>query len=521
MPAIITDQFRILNAETFTKSFVGIGSTTNTYYTFLAHPNPTNTTIENYGQNTWSTDPPEPRDSFLQENLYHDTMLFLKKINDSDVARIVPRYNWESGVVYDMYRNNYDIINPAPQTDSKTLYESKYFIVNSEYKVYICLNNGANPEFPKGRKTLFEPNFVDVNPQLAGDGSDGYLWKYLFSIAPSDIVKYTTENYIPVPKTWGDASTDAVKNNAVNGKIESAVVKNRGSGYNISGVGPTGTVSNIPIRGDGSGGFVSVTINGGEVDTIQVTSGGTGYTRAFISFEVGSEGTPDLTSGTGAQFEIIIPPKGGHGSDIYRELGSYKIMIYSKFDSASDFIIGNNFSRVGIIKNPTVYASDTAQINTSTATTLGALKLKPSGIGNTSDTIYPLNAVITQNVGVGSTAVGYVASWDSNTGVLRYYQPVGFSTLSAYGSKLVNFVGSATTINCSTVDGNSLIVDTSFSGNTLQIGGRVIDLGQTFNSGISNPEVRKYSGDIIYIDNRAPITRSSSQKEEVKIVVEF
>ena len=39
--------------------------------------------------------------------------------------------------------------------------------------------------------------------------------------------------------------------------------------------------------------------------------------------------------------------------------------------------------------------------------------------------------------------------------------------------------------------------------------------------GVSDPEIKKYSGEIIYIDNRAPITRTASQKEEVKIVIEF
>ena len=37
MPAVITDQFRISNAETFVQSFVGVGTTANYYYTFLAH----------------------------------------------------------------------------------------------------------------------------------------------------------------------------------------------------------------------------------------------------------------------------------------------------------------------------------------------------------------------------------------------------------------------------------------------------------------------------------------------------
>ena len=39
MPAIISEQFRILNAETFVKSFVGVGSTVNKYYAFLGLPN--------------------------------------------------------------------------------------------------------------------------------------------------------------------------------------------------------------------------------------------------------------------------------------------------------------------------------------------------------------------------------------------------------------------------------------------------------------------------------------------------
>ena len=53
MPAIITDQFRILNAETFSQSFTGIGTTTNYYYTFLGHPQPTVTGITDYGDPLW------------------------------------------------------------------------------------------------------------------------------------------------------------------------------------------------------------------------------------------------------------------------------------------------------------------------------------------------------------------------------------------------------------------------------------------------------------------------------------
>ena len=63
--------------------------------------------------------------------------------------------------------------------------------------------------------------------------------------------------------------------------------------------------------------------------------------------------------------------------------------------------------------------------------------------------------------------------------------------------------------------------DTFDNANSINSGSSIIELGQTFNDGIAPPDFNRHSGEVIYIDNRAPITRSSSQKEEVKIVVEF
>ena len=201
-------------------------------------------------------------------------------------------------------------------------------------------------------------------------------------------------------------------------------------------------------------------------------------------------------------------------------------MVYSKFDNnvddAPDYIVGNDFSRVGIVKNP-LQLSGTGLLNNTTATNLSALKLKSASGGPAlSDINYPANALITQTVGVGSTAVGYVASWDPLTGVLKYYQPVGFSTLSQYSYKKLDFVSIGNTINCSLASGGTAIVDTDFNGDSVVIAtGKNQSLGQTFVNGKANPDVKKYSGDIIYVDNRAPITRTDSQKEEVKIVIEF
>ncbi len=527
MPAIITDQFRILNAETFVESFVGVGSTgNNNFYTFLAHPNPEYTDVVNYGKTNWNTDIPDPRDSFQQESLYWDSMLFLKKVQENDVTRVIPRIDWQSGTTYDMYKNTYDGDYMSPVSSSTTLYGSNYYVMNSEYRVYLCINNGANPN-STGEKSIYEPKFVDDAPRAAG--TDGYVWKYLYTISPADVVKFATSKYLPLPKKWGDSSTLSVKNAAVSGEIQTIIIKNYGSGYEINS-NSTNTISNVPIEGDGSGGKATVKIVGGAISEVEVTQGGTGYTWARLRFEKGVKGgspgsVDNITDGTNAEFEVIIPPPGGHGADIYKELGGYRVMIYSKYennvDDVPDYITDNDFSRVGIVRNPKRYGG-TELLNSTTATALHALKLTGTGVTAAN---FANNAQITQTVSVGNTAIGLVASWNQNTSVLRYYQPVGFSTLSVSSYQKLAFVSSST----QTISGGthpslgtlSLTPDTAFSDSAITVGGKNVNLGQTFTAGVAPPDVEKYSGEIVYIDNRAAITRSSSQKEEVKIVVEF
>ena len=540
MPAIITDQYRILNAETFIDSFVGIGTTgKNNYYTFLGHPDPTNLTDAiGYGDASWGTEPPNPVDNFDQENRYHDSMLFLKKITSSDVRRVIPRINWQSGTVYEMYRNNYSATNRTPQTSNSSLYGSNYYIVTSEFKVYLCINNGSSPTNPNGTTSKVEPTHTSTTvPEQ--DTTDDYQWKYLYTISPSDIVKFVTSSYIPLPEKWGDATNATIKDAAVDGKLESIIIKRAGTAE-INGDTDGEKTVTVPIIGDGSDGKAIVTVSQGVVTKIKLAdTNSKNYTYATVRFDSGSPlDSKTLTVGENEnepQFEVIIPPKGGHGADIYRELGGFRVMVYSKFDNnindKADYIVGNDFSRVGIIKDPLEFGG-TSALNKRTATSLGALKLKvPSSSGTAiTNVVYPKNTKITQysndtTIGVG-TAIGYVASWDSNTGVLRYYQPVGFSTQSVYGYELRNFVGVATAITGAThiVPGqtvDNLEVDTTFSAESITIGQRSESLGHAFVNGVANPEIKKFSGEIIYIDNRAPVTRTASQKEEVKIVIEF
>jgi len=136
-------------------------------------------------------------------------------------------------------------------------------------------------------------------------------------------------------------------------------------------------------------------------------------------------------------------------------------------------------------------------------------------------------------VATGTTAVGRVVNYDSNTGVLKYWQDrtvAGFNTVGtaqttpSYGFDLTEFTSSPSTGGSLTIipsSGSNLTIDSAFTGISTVINNRTYYLGQSFTNGISSPEVRKHSGNIIYVDNRPSITRSSNQKEDIKVILQF
>ena len=517
MSAIITDQLRILNAKNFVAAAT---SSANSYYAFVGLPNATN-----YSSN-WDINPPAPKDNFDQENDHWDTAIALKKINSSDVKQVIRKITWTSGTTYDMYRHDISRTNLSKPSGVTSLYSSNFYVVNSDYKVYICLYNGIDPENPEGKPSLDEPTFTDLEPRSAGNSGDGYIWKYLYTIKPSDIVKFDSINFMPVPRDWETNSTDsAVRNNAsTSGQLKIVTIVNRGVGLGTANK----TYTRVPIRGDGFNAEATVIINNdSKVESITISNGGSGYTYGTVDLVAGN--VP--TGTTAPTFDVIIPPKGGHGANIYRELGAFNVLIYSRIENDSqnpDFITGNQIARVGIIENPEAYGS-TSLLNLDKASAVYALKL--TGVGYSSAT-FTADSRITQTVGVGSTAVGRVISYDQNTGVLKYWQDrtlVGFNTdgtqnsLPTYGFKLNRFTSLPASGGSLTIQGGStnLSIDTGFSGISTTINSRTYYLGQDFTSGVANPEVKKYSGNTIYVDNRPSITRSTNQKEDIKVILQF
>ena len=517
MAAIITDQLRILNTKDFVASFA---ATTNSYYTWIGLPNATQVDSD------WNTTPPNPRDSFNQENEYWDSMIALKKIGTSDIKQVVKKNKWASGITYDMYRNDINANNPSKPSNAISLYDANYFVMNDDFRVYICLQNGTDPDNPDGRASLDEPTFTDLEPRAAGTSGDGYIWKYLYTIRPGNIVKFDSTDFMPVPNDWATNATDAaVRDNAsTSGQLKIVTITNRGVGLGTANQ----TYTKIPIKGDGTGAQATVVINSAsKVESVTISKGGAGY--SFGTLDVIAGGIP--AGSTAPVFNVIIPPEGGHGADIYRELGAKNALVYSRLENDTanpDFITGNDFARVGIVQNPKSYGSD-SNLEIDKASAVYALKLTGAGA---STATFTADDFVTQTVGLGSTAVGRVISYDQTTQVLKYWQDrntAGFNTNGTqntspeYGFQLDRFTSNLVSGGSLDILGGSatLAIHSSFTGVSTVINSKTYYLGQSFTAGVANPEVKKYSGDIIYVDNRPSITRSTNQKEDIKVILQF
>jgi len=510
MAALVTDQFRILNANNFIDT---IKDSSNSYYVFLGLSNPSENV--GFGRTTdWNTNTPSPVDNFNNNSHLLDTAIFGKKITELNVRRLIRRIDWTQGTRYEMYRHDYSLTSPSPITQSSRLYDANYYVMNSNYNVYICIDNGSSGINTNGNASQDEPTFTDLEPSRAGESGDGYIWKYLFTVPPSDIVKFDSTDYISVPNNWAtstDAQIEAVRENGDsvlnNNQIKKIYIDKRGSGYSNNVTG-----REVDILGDGTGGKVVIdTDSSGRITSAQVSSGGKNYSYGMV--DLGSINS-NVSVGNFAKLIPIIPPSSGHGHDIYKELGTDKLLIYARFDdSTKDFPTDSKFSQIGILKNP-VSSGSTAIFSENQFSSLNAIKFSSTS-GNIS-----IGDKISQDV-TGGKAYGYVASYDSETQVLKYYQDrsLYFNQTTFDQTDHLGITTSANNVTSGSFSGSVAI---AFTGSTLNpTGNKIISLGTEFTSGLASPEINKGSGEVIYIDNRPLIARNSRQKEDVKIILEF
>ena len=510
--ALLTDQFRIFTAKRFIKSLEGAdatqsdlqaGSNRDRLYVFIGRPQ------------EWDNEnaPPTPVDSFQEFSDTFSDMISLKRVLANDTIQVVRRLDWTPpeqttgglGYVYDMYRHDYSSTKTASSGATK-LYDADFYVVNSQYQVYKCIYNGTSPSDPNGKPSTVEPTGTSTSIITT---SDGYRWKYLYTIPVGQVLKFFSNDYMPV------LSDVAVTGDAVGGEIDTVVIQASGTGYN------NGTYENVPIKGDGVGGRVSLVVDGGKVVSATVTSGGSGYTFGKIIIdEVNGIGAG---TGTGAAIDVIIPPELGHGSDPTKELGGYRVMINTKFtydEGSGDFPTDNDYRRIGLVINPNQYGT-TELTSAITLSATRAVIFSPTFTGT-----FSTDEIITQSRTVGGqqvTARGRVISWNTTTKVLKYYQNRIDGVFPEITGNLTEFEGGNPVTGATS--GTSADPDINFpvvSGiSTRVINNTEYDLGMSFTNGYAKPEIDPNSGEIIYIDNRGAISRAGDQIEDIKIVIEF
>ena len=486
MPAIITNKFRIHNQEQFVESFTE--SSANVYYLGIGRPQAfaTSTRGDSRTDNEGSdTAPLTPVDSIGEEFYTFDDMLAAKKVTSSDVSICIPRRNWTTGTVYDYYRHDYgnrvtgSTTTQAANSGATNLYDATFYVMSSTFNVYKCLDNNGDAA------STVEPTGTSSSILTTGDG---YKWKYMYTLSATQQANFLSTDFMAV------ATNSTVSSAAVDGAVNIVKIKTAGSG------GTNGTHTGVAIRGDGSSGVASVTVAGGAVTAVTVTTPGTGYTFAYIrNADIVSAGATGLS---GSELDVIIEPKGGHGFNAIKELGGFFVMMNTNFEAAEagnsgDFTTANDFRRVALMRD--IESGGSAASATTLRGTKAVLVTSPSG-----------DFTVDEEINQATTgAVGKVVEWDSSNNILYYIQTRFNDEGVDSNGNLTAFSGA----NTITGQGSSVTATPSTSTTTVD--------SVLFTSGYNAGEIDADTGDIMYIENRSPITRAADQTENVKLIIEF
>jgi len=198
--AVLTKHFSVAAANL---AVLAITNNATPKYIFVSHPLPWLDDNDNWNDNII----PDANISIQQSetNTYNE-LVFGKLITRNDAIQMVPRYNWNVGTVYAAYSGM-----------DENLFSKNYYVITDDLNVYKCIDNNF------GNQSLVKPTVVSTFGTFFT--SDGYVWKYMFSI-PSDInTKFTTTNFIPV------VPNNMVIANAVPGTVDSIDISSFGNGY--------------------------------------------------------------------------------------------------------------------------------------------------------------------------------------------------------------------------------------------------------------------------------------------------
>lgn len=408
---------------------------------------------------------PTVLNSAREERNFRLGLQSVKNIND--YSFVVPRYNWSSGAIYSAY------------DDTQVGYPAQsYYVMNDNNQVYMCIQQGKNASGQAQVSTVQPTGNTTGTPF---DTADGYIWKFLYSIGALDANKFVSANYIPVELvTTTDSDSPAavieqkaVQDAAIVGQVIGYAMDSGGAGYSST---PT-----VTVRGDGTKAKAAATLSGGQVVKVELidSSGdytlGSGYNFADVILTGGSPTKP-------AAVRPILSTPLGLGADPRDDLRSTAIMFNAKPEGVEgdDFIIGNDFRQVGLIKN---------------------LKDSAGTVDFTESTGLALKKLVFSSVTSEFTADNTILGGTS--GVKALIDKVDSSNVWYHQTEATGF---------GNFDSGESITETDGNG------------AGTLNASFApyvNPEVDTMSGEVLYIDNRGAVTRSAEQTEDIKIVIQI
>jgi hypothetical protein len=250
----------------------------------------------------------------------------------------------------------------------------------------------------------------------------------------------------------------------VGGTINAVKIISGGYGYGVA---------NVEIQGDGTGATATANIDSatGRITKINITNPGSNYSFANVVV---------TGNGKGARLRAVMSPYGGHGKNAPDELFARTLMFYSNVstDLNQGIAVNNDYRQLGIIKNPRAYGVDTRFQGS-----IGSGCFIVEGAINT--TFFPRDTNITVNRVIGGVTFE------------RRYRVVASSSSSALLQSL---------------DNDTPVINDVFEN----------DAGQTFTaSSVGNPTIDKYSGQMMFIDNKAGFTPSADETVTLRTVIRF
>ena len=200
---------------------------------------------------------------------------------------------------------------------------------------------------------------------------------------------------------------------------------------------------------------------------------------------------------TTATLTPVVGPAGGHGSDAVKELGGFFVLTNARleYSESNNFTTNNDFRKVGLVAQPKFANGDVA---TSAVVDQATTVVLNSWNG----TQYAADELVT---GAASGATGRVVDFTGNNTLrLTDIIPSGTSIVAGYNGLFGYFT-------------NTEVI----AANTGGSGGSGASATANGNGSVTGGDLSRFSGDIIYVENRSPVTRAADQIEDVKLIIEF